>query len=143
MLFIHHGSMTESVISKLTSGDRESSCKQLISVYAGLHVMYSILLSKSKHAALVEQHQPDFIGLQEIKVHDDEFPHDEVQPLGYHTYHFGQKGHYGVAILSKEPASKISTATHKVRIRNMSLSIYDNRSLTQNTSYTPGTSIVS
>lgn len=57
--------------------------------------------------ALVEQHQPDFIGLQEIKVHDDEFPHEEVNPLGYHVYHFGQKGHYGVAILSKAPATQM------------------------------------
>ena len=54
--------------------------------------------------ALVEKHQPDFIGLQEIKVHDDEFPLDDVKALGYHVYYFGQKGHYGVAILSKEPA---------------------------------------
>jgi len=57
--------------------------------------------------ALVAQHQPDFIGLQEIKVHDDEFPMDEVKPLGYHVYHFGQKGHYGVAILSKTPADSM------------------------------------
>jgi exodeoxyribonuclease-3 len=54
--------------------------------------------------ALIEQHQPDFVGLQEIKVHDDEFPMDDVKPLGYQVYHFGQKGHYGVAILSKTPA---------------------------------------
>lgn len=58
-------------------------------------------------AALVEQHQPDFIGLQEIKVHDDEFPLEEVRALGYSVYHFGQKGHYGVAILSKTPAESM------------------------------------
>lgn len=57
--------------------------------------------------ALVDQHQPDFIGLQEIKVHDDEFPMDDVKPLGYQVYHFGQKGHYGVAILSKTPADSM------------------------------------
>ena len=58
-------------------------------------------------AALVEQHQPDFIGLQEIKVHDEEFPLADVQALGYHVYHFGQKGHYGVAVLSKTPAEQM------------------------------------
>lgn len=58
-------------------------------------------------AALVAHHQPDFIGLQEIKVHDDEFPLAEVQALGYHVYYFGQKGHYGVAILSKQPAEQM------------------------------------
>lgn len=55
-------------------------------------------------AALIAKHQPDVIGLQEIKVQDSEFPLAEVQAMGYHVYHFGQKGHYGVAILSKQPA---------------------------------------
>lgn len=54
--------------------------------------------------ALIDKHQPDIIGLQEIKVHDSEFPLTDVQAMGYHVYHFGQKGHYGVAILSKVPA---------------------------------------
>ena len=54
--------------------------------------------------ALLDKHQPDIVGLQEIKVHDDEFPLAAVQAMGYHVYHFGQKGHYGVAILSKQPA---------------------------------------
>lgn len=57
--------------------------------------------------ALIEQHQPDIVGLQEIKVHDDEFPMADVKPLGYHVYHFGQKGHYGVAILSKTAADSM------------------------------------
>lgn len=54
--------------------------------------------------ALITKHQPDIIGLQEIKVHDDVFPLADVEAMGYHVYHFGQKGHYGVAILSKAPA---------------------------------------
>ncbi|BDX06182.1 exodeoxyribonuclease III [Planctobacterium marinum] len=53
-------------------------------------------------AALVEKHQPDVIGLQEIKVHDDMFPKEEVEALGYHVYHFGQKSHYGVALMCKQ-----------------------------------------
>lgn len=56
--------------------------------------------------ALVEQHQPDVIGLQETKVHDDMFPLEEVAKLGYHVFYHGQKGHYGVALLLKqEPLS--------------------------------------
>ena len=46
---------------------------------------------------------PDIIGLQEIKVHDDEFPRQAIEDLGYHVEHHGQKGHYGVALLSKKP----------------------------------------
>ncbi|WP_261643593.1 exodeoxyribonuclease III [Erwinia mallotivora] len=51
--------------------------------------------------AIVEQHQPDVIGLQETKVHDDMFPLEEVAKLGYHVFYHGQKGHYGVALLTK------------------------------------------
>jgi endonuclease/exonuclease/phosphatase (EEP) superfamily protein YafD len=36
-------------------------------------------------AALIEKHQPDVIGLQETKVHDDQFPLEEVRALGYHV----------------------------------------------------------
>ncbi|GAA5218000.1 exodeoxyribonuclease III [Corallincola platygyrae] len=53
-------------------------------------------------AALIEKHQPDIIGLQETKVHDDAFPLEAVQELGYHVEFFGQKAHYGVAMLSKQ-----------------------------------------
>ncbi|WP_373766520.1 exodeoxyribonuclease III [Glaesserella sp.] len=52
--------------------------------------------------ALIEKHQPDVIGLQEIKVADEEFPYDLVNHLGYHVFHHGQKGHYGVALLTKQ-----------------------------------------
>ena len=44
---------------------------------------------------------PDVMGLQETKVHDDQFPINDVESLGYHVEYFGQKGHYGVALLSK------------------------------------------
>ncbi|WKV51149.1 exodeoxyribonuclease III [Dickeya fangzhongdai] len=52
-------------------------------------------------AAIIEQHQPDVIGLQETKVHDDMFPLEEVKQFGYHVFYHGQKGHYGVALLTK------------------------------------------
>lgn len=56
--------------------------------------------------ALVETQAPDIIGLQEIKVHDSEFPHSDLEGLGYHMIHHGQKGHYGVATFSKrEPVT--------------------------------------
>ena len=44
---------------------------------------------------------PDVIGLQETKVNDPEFPIDVINEIGYHAEFWGQKGHYGVAILSK------------------------------------------
>jgi len=39
--------------------------------------------------AIVEQHQPDVIGLQETKVHDDMFPLEEVAKLGYNVFYHG------------------------------------------------------
>ena len=45
---------------------------------------------------------PDIIGIQETKVNDPEFPVDVIKEIGYHPEYWGQKGHYGVAILSKK-----------------------------------------
>ena len=56
--------------------------------------------------ALVESHSPDIIGLQETKVTDEEFPLDVVRDLGYEVIFFGQKTHYGVALLSRLPFLK-------------------------------------
>jgi exodeoxyribonuclease-3 len=52
---------------------------------------------------LVRLHSPEFIGLQETKVQDHEFPLVEIEALGYHVIYMGQKTHYGVALLSKTP----------------------------------------
>ncbi|REC96099.1 exodeoxyribonuclease III [Kushneria indalinina] len=57
--------------------------------------------------ALVETHAPDVIGLQETKVQDSEFPLDAVAGLGYHVHYHGQKGHYGVALLTKSAPTQV------------------------------------
>ncbi|MET0357460.1 MAG: exodeoxyribonuclease III [Cellvibrio sp.] len=53
--------------------------------------------------AVIDTHAPDFIGLQETKVNDPDFPIAEIEKLGYHFEFHGQKTHYGVALLSKYP----------------------------------------
>ena len=50
---------------------------------------------------VLADHQPDILGLQETKVSNEEFPHKEIEALGYRADIHGQKGHYGVALLSK------------------------------------------
>ena len=50
---------------------------------------------------------PDVIGIQETKVNDPEFPIDEIKKIGYHPEFWGQKGHYGVAILSKKKPENV------------------------------------
>ena len=57
---------------------------------------------------VLKQHEPDVLGLQEIKVSDEEFPVDAVTNMGYKVDFFGQKGHYGVALLSKIDALNIT-----------------------------------
>ncbi len=57
--------------------------------------------------AVIDRHQPDFIGLQETKVNDPDFPLADIQAMGYHVEYFGQKTHYGVAIMSRLPFKKV------------------------------------
>jgi len=56
---------------------------------------------------LINSHQPDVIGLQEIKVHNEQFPLEAIEELGYHAYYHGQKAHYGVAFLTKNPLESV------------------------------------
>jgi exodeoxyribonuclease-3 len=58
--------------------------------------------------AVIDQHAPDIIGLQEIKVSNEEFPMDAITEMGYSVNFHGQKGHYGVALLSKVPAAAVT-----------------------------------
>ena len=58
--------------------------------------------------AVIDKHQPSVIGLQETKVHDDEFPLEQVEAMGYHVYYHGQKGHYGVALLCKQEPTSVN-----------------------------------
>lgn len=48
--------------------------------------------------------RPDVVGLQELKVTDDQFPHQELRAEGYEAVTHGQAGWNGVAILSRTPA---------------------------------------
>lgn len=58
-------------------------------------------------AAIIDKHQPDVIGLQETKVHNDQFPVEELAQFGYHLHFHGQKGHYGVAMMTKEKPNSV------------------------------------
>jgi exodeoxyribonuclease-3 len=52
----------------------------------------------------LEQHQPDFLCLQELKLDQDKFPAEAITQAGYQAVWAGQKTYNGVAILSKLPA---------------------------------------
>ena len=58
--------------------------------------------------SITKKHQPDVIAVQETKVADEQFPLDDLRALGYpHIDYYGQKGHYGVALLSRAPAQAV------------------------------------
>lgn len=56
----------------------------------------------------LEARRPDWVGLQEIKVTEDQFPALEFEAAGYHSLVHGQKAWNGVAFLSREPAEIIA-----------------------------------
>ena len=57
--------------------------------------------------ALIDAHQPDVIGLQETKAHDEVFPFADVEAMGYKVHYHGGKAHYGVAMMSKLEPVKV------------------------------------
>ncbi len=57
--------------------------------------------------AWLAENPVDAIGLQELKLVDEKFPHDALQEAGYHAVSFGQKTYNGVAILSRSPARDV------------------------------------
>ncbi|WP_151704588.1 exodeoxyribonuclease III [Nitrincola alkalilacustris] len=67
----------------------------------------SIRMRMHQLEALINTHQPDVIGIQETKVTDEDFPLADIEALGYHAHFHGQKTHYGVCLLSKQPPVKV------------------------------------
>lgn len=57
----------------------------------------------------LEERRPDVVGLQELKMQDEQFPHDVFASLGYQAVTHGQKSWNGVAILSRLPMELIET----------------------------------
>lgn len=57
--------------------------------------------------AWLQQHKPDVLALQEIKVTDELFPVEAFSALGYHVAVSGQPTYNGVAILSRAPLKDV------------------------------------
>ena len=80
--------------------------------------------------ALIKNQNPDIICFQETKVHNDDFPFESLENLGYKIIINGQKGHYGVATFYKgdlvssslgfesdpeDAQCRLITSTHKIK----------------------------
>lgn len=62
--------------------------------------------------AMLQRHDPDVVCLQETKVSDDEFPHDEVASVGFRAAAFGQRAYNGVAILTRDGLAETACGFH-------------------------------
>jgi exodeoxyribonuclease-3 len=56
----------------------------------------------------LQENPVDALCLQETKVVDESFPHQELLEIGYHSAIAGQKSYNGVAILSRTPLEQVS-----------------------------------
>ena len=55
----------------------------------------------------LRERKPDLVGLQELKLPDEQFPHDAFREEGYLAATHGQKSWNGVAVLSREPVEVV------------------------------------
>ena len=55
----------------------------------------------------LQSHEPDVLGLQEIKMPTEAFPTETFSELGYHSVANGQKTYNGVALLSRREGADI------------------------------------
>jgi exodeoxyribonuclease-3 len=55
----------------------------------------------------LQRRSPDVLCMQETKVEDEHFPHEELARLGYSVSKAGQKSYNGVAIASRVPLSDV------------------------------------
>jgi exodeoxyribonuclease-3 len=60
--------------------------------------------------AWLAQSPVDVLALQETKLIDPDFPHRELEALGYHSIASGQKTYNGVALLSRWPCEAIENS---------------------------------
>ena len=54
-------------------------------------------------------HEPDVLAVQEIKTEASKFPLAEIEATGYHCVLDGQKAYNGVALISRDEATDLST----------------------------------
>jgi exodeoxyribonuclease-3 len=55
----------------------------------------------------LQAHQPDALCLQELKMAEDEFPHQAISDAGFHATVLGQPTYNGVAIVSREEPAEV------------------------------------
>lgn len=62
----------------------------------------SVRVREARLKAFLQREAPDVLCLQELKVLDEDFPHEAIREAGYEAVTHGQKTYNGVAILARE-----------------------------------------
>lgn len=62
----------------------------------------SVRVREARLTAFLAREEPDVLCLQELKVVDDDFPHEAVRSAGYEAVTFGQKTYNGVGLVAKK-----------------------------------------
>lgn len=55
----------------------------------------------------LDARQPDVVGLQELKMQDEQFPHESLAEVGYYAVVHGQKAWNGVAVLTRDKPAEV------------------------------------
>ncbi len=91
----------------------------------------------------LQENKPDILGLQEIKMENHIFPHEEFEKLGYYSYPNGQKQYHGVALLANREAINIQndfpieTELTEKRIQFVDFTTQDKQTITIINGYFP------
>ena len=80
-----------------SEGHRNNQQKTIISWNVN-----SVKVRLEQISALIKEHKPDVVALQEIKCTEEDFPTEQIEQLGYRAIVCGQKQYHGVAILHKD-----------------------------------------
>lgn len=78
-------------IKFLLPSQHDSPCKVAVTMKFVSFNINGLRARPHQLEAIVEKRQPDVIGLQETKVHDEMFPLEEVAKLGYNVFYHGQR----------------------------------------------------
>ncbi len=71
------------------------------------HNVNSIKARRELEIEWLKREGVDILGIQELKQEEKNFPFEDFEALGYHSYVFGQKTYNGVALCSKFPLEEI------------------------------------
>ena len=85
----------------------------------------------------LDAREPDIVGLQELKLTEEQFPFERLESVGYRSVVHGQKSWNGVAILARDPIEPVQSGLPDAERMGERLVAARVRELTFITAYCP------